>query len=242
MSVVQLNCHLVGEFSPSALGLLESANNIVKRGRTPEVLLLETELFAPLEIVVRIQYSRDGLGSLLVRHSAFVLARVELGKVELAAGRFAGPETQIVHSGRSVARNGYVIRQSRDHLTVLPGDDLLAIVVCVFVHPAVELDIDRDIVSWEFPWVEVKPVVRDFDLIAVLNLLLEDTISISKTVAPSWIIQRSHAVEETCCKSAQTAIAQCGVVLLIDDILDAEAKILQALCCFVSLMESQELV
>lgn len=242
MSVIQLNCHLVGELGPSALGLLESANNVVKRGRAPEVLLLETELFAPLEIVVRIQDRRDGLGSLLVRHSAFVLARVELGKVELAAGRFAGPKTQIVHSGRPVARNGYVKRHRRDHLTVLPGDDLLAFIVCVLVHPAVELDIDRDIVSWEFPWVEVQPVVRDLDLIAVFNLLFEDTISISKTVAPSGIIQRSHAVEEACCKSAKTAIAQRRVVFLIDDILDAEAQILQALCCFVSLLESQALV
>lgn len=39
--------------------------------------------------------------------------------------------------------------------------------------------VDCDVVSWELPGVEVKPVVGNLDLVAIDNLLLENTITIS---------------------------------------------------------------
>ena len=44
--------------------------------------------------------------------------------------------------------------------------------------------IDRHIMSWELPRVEVKPIIRHFDLIAIDYFLFEDTVAVAQTVAP----------------------------------------------------------
>jgi hypothetical protein len=49
MSVVKLDGDRVGEFLPSLLVLLESANDIVQRGSAPKVLLLQAKLLTALE-------------------------------------------------------------------------------------------------------------------------------------------------------------------------------------------------
>jgi hypothetical protein len=41
---------------------------------------------------------------------------------------------------------------------------LLAALVGVLANVSVELNVDGDIVARELPWVEVEPVVWDFDL------------------------------------------------------------------------------
>jgi len=87
--------------------------------------------------------------------------------------------------------------------------------------------IDRDVVSGEFPWVKVKPVVRNLDLITIDNLLLEDAIAITQAVTPGRIIQARKTVQEASSKSTQASVAQRGVVLLLDDILDPEPKVRQ---------------
>jgi hypothetical protein len=51
VSVVKLNGDLVGEVLPGALGLLESANNVVERGSTPKVLLLQAKLLSTFKAV-----------------------------------------------------------------------------------------------------------------------------------------------------------------------------------------------
>ena len=56
--------------------------------------------------------------------------------------------------------------------------------------------IDGDIVSREFPRVEVEPVVWDLHLVAVDYLLFEDAITIPQAVAPGRVVQGCKAVEE----------------------------------------------
>lgn len=62
--------------------------------------------------------------------------------------------------------------------------------------------INDNIVSGKLPRIEVQPIVRNLDLISVDNLLLEDTISISKSIAPSRVVERGERVEETSSQSA----------------------------------------
>lgn len=83
--------------------------------------------------------------------------------------------------------------------------------------------------SRELPRVEVQPVVRDLYLIPVDDLLLEDTVSISQTVAPGGVIQGGQGVQETRSQATQPTIAQGRIMLLLNDILDAETQILEAL-------------
>jgi hypothetical protein len=80
-------------------------------------------------------------------------------------------------------------------------------------------------VSRELPGVKVKPVIRHLDLVSVYNFLLEDSISISKTVTPGRVVEGGQTVKETSSKSAKTTVAQCSIVLLSNDILNSEAEL-----------------
>ena len=107
---------------------------------------------------------------------------------------------------------------------------MFAVLVGILVDPAVELDINRYIASRKFPRVEVKPVIRDFDLVSIFNLLLKDTVSVSQAVAPCCIVERGHRVEEASCESAETTIAESRIVLLLDNVFNSETQLTEALC------------
>ena len=91
----------------------------------------------------------------------------------------------------------------------------------------VKLDIYDNIVSWKLPRIEIKPVVRNFDLVSIDYLLLEDAVPVPKTVAPSWEVHSSHAIQETGGEASQTTIPQCRIVFLGYDIFNAETKLTQ---------------
>lgn len=141
MGVVELNSDLVWERAPSAPRLLEASNDVVKRGGNPKVLLLQTQFLASLEIVIGIQYSADRLSALLISDGAFVVAIVELLKIKLAAGSLAGPETQVIGGGCSVAWNRNIIRDSLDNFAALPDGNALAVGVGGFPDATIELNL-----------------------------------------------------------------------------------------------------
>jgi hypothetical protein len=85
-------------------------------------------------------------------------------------------------------------------------------------------------VSGEFPGVEIKPVIGHFDLVAIDNLLLENTISISQTISPGGIVERGQAVEEAGSKSTQATVSESCVMLLFDDVFNPETQVRKALC------------
>ena len=234
MSVVQLDGDLVGELLPRALALLEAANNVVERSSAPEVLLLEAKLLTALKVVVGVQNSGNGFSTLLVRYRTLILARVELLEIEFAASSLAAPETEVVAGTGLVTRDRDIISHSLDNLATLPRGLLLALIVLPAIYVAVELDVNCDVVSLKFPWVEVEPVIWDFNLVSVNDLLLEDTVSVSQTVAPSWVVQGGHRIEEASGETSKTTITKSSVVLLRDYIFHAESEIGKALYNLVS--------
>lgn len=245
MGIIQLNGNLIWELSPGALRLLESSNNVIKRGSNPEVLLLQTKLLTTIEIVVRVQDRTDGLSTLLVSHGALVITAVELLEVKLSTGSLTRPQAQIISSWCVKSRNWNIVSHRLDNFTALPDDFLGSLSILVLSYATIELDlrmsaldlvippskthVNNDIMSWEFPRIEVEPVIRNLDLVSVHNFLLENTISVSQSIAPSWIVKRGKRVQETSSKTTKTTISQSSIVLLINHILDFEAEIFQAL-------------
>ena len=98
----------------------------------------------------------------------------------------------------------------------------------VSVDLTIELNIDGDVMAWEFPWIEVQPIIRDFHLITIHNLLLEDTVPVPKTISPGWIVESSKTVQETSSKPAKAAISKGSIMLLGDNVFDAESKVGQS--------------
>ena len=92
--------------------------------------------------------------------------------------------------------------------------------------------IDSHIVTRELPRVEFQPIVGHLNLVAVNDLLLENTVAVAKTVAPGGVVERRKTVEEAGSQATKAAVAQSGIVLLLDDVLNAEAKLGQTgWCC-----------
>lgn len=65
-------------------------------------------------------------------------------------------------------------------------------------------------------------------MVPINNFLLEDTIAVSQAISPSGIVETGQTVQETSRKATQATVAQGGVVLLLDDVLDAEAQVCEA--------------
>ena len=82
---------------------------------------------------------------------------------------------------------------------------MLSLRILEFSDVAVELDLQlltsrflvavswtyiyNDIMSGEFPRIEIEPVIGNFNLVAINNLLLENTIAVSQSVTPSRVIE-----------------------------------------------------
>lgn len=178
---------------------------------------------------------------MLITYGGFVIARVELLEVELAFGSFGRPQAEIVRGCSLIAWDWDIVRDCIDNFAALPDCNILAIFIPVISSVklchldqtsilvsgdmTIELDVHSDIVPGKFPWVEVQPIVWYLYLVSVDDFLLEDAISITQTISPGGIIQRSHAVKKTRSQPAESAVAESGVMFLGYDILDSESKI-----------------
>lgn len=238
VGIVELNSDLIWKLLPDALALLETTDNVVQRCGNPEVLLLKTELLSTFKVVVWIQDSRDSLGALLLGNGTLIVTRVKLLEVELPGCSLGGPQSQVVGRLCSETWDRHIVGSSLNHLSTFPCGMSLAVVILPLADVSIKLDIHNDIVSWELPWVEVEPVIWNLDLVAVNDLLLEDTVSVAETVTPSWVIEGSKGVEEAGGETTKTTITESGIVLLVNDILDSEAKFGKTLCQIVSIPSS----
>lgn len=99
--------------------------------------------------------------------------------------------------------------------------------VCVFERVTGLTHVDRHVLARELPGVKVKPVVGHLDLVAVDNLLLEDTVPVPQAVAPGGKVEGSKTVEEAGGQSTEATVSEGSVVLLLNDILDAEAEVVK---------------
>lgn len=89
----------------------------------------------------------------------------------------------------------------------------------------IELNVHSDIVPREFPRVEVQPIIWYLYLISVDDFLLKDAVSITQTISPGGIIQRSHTVKKTRSQPAESAVTESSVMFLGYNILDSESEV-----------------
>lgn len=93
----------------------------------------------------------------------------------------------------------------------------------MLLYVSIELNVDSDVMSRKFPGVEVQPIVWDFNLITVDDLLFENTVLVSESIAPGWVVHGGQAVKETSCEAAKTSVTERSIMFLRDHILDPEA-------------------
>ena len=77
-----------------------------------------------------------------------------------------------------------------------------------------------DIRALNLPWIaELEPVVGDFNLLSVDNLLFEDSIIVADTIAPSRDLHSRHTVQEAGGETTETTVAKSLISLLLVKVL-----------------------
>ncbi len=62
----------------------------------------------------------------------------------------------------------------------------------------VETNFIIDIQARNFPRIsEIEPIIREFHLITIDNFLSEDSVSVTDTVTPSWVVHCGQGIHET---------------------------------------------
>ena len=177
-------------------------------------------------VILGIEHLGDGLRHGLVLGSLQVLAPGEQRHVHRAGG--AGvPQPQRVHMVRTVARHHHVTGNGL-HRRGIFVDDVEMTVLPEFPQRAAETD-DLGLVGlWQQPCrADALPVVRQLYLLALHNLLLENTQLIADGVAGGGNFQCGHGIEIAGGQPPETAVAEARVRLQLKEVCRLEAHALQ---------------
>ena len=229
MCVVELEDILLMKLSDVVVCLHVLLDRALKCGGHEEVLLFETQLLALDMVIAGIEDVADRAGQVLLFHGFLVLTSVKRVQLE-AHYRLRVPDSQSIYKTVAVSDDRQVI-----------GNSLYSAVAFLFVHgAAVSVQIGGDI-SAEVDFLcilrssqlqgiaVIQPVVRNFHLIAVSDLLLEHTVLVADTCAVCGIVQSCKGIQEACRKSSKTAITESRVGLLVFDGVKLEAELFERL-------------
>ena len=115
------------------------------------------------------------------------------------------------------ADHRYVVGHRHDGHVVLVNEAQAAVRLLLHIGVAAEAHVDRLVRFAVFPREAVtKPFVRQLDLVAVDNLLLEKAVLITDAAPVARQAQRRHRVDEARGKTTEAAVAKPGVRLLGD--------------------------
>ena len=190
------------------------AEHILETGRGQEILLAQAQFLAVLGGVVGIQHHGDVLGLVLHRHRGGIVAGVETLQVE-SVGGLRRPQAQGVDHAVAIAADRHIVGNGVDILGVDPAHMLAAVIVDHVLGAAMELDHLRELGALHLPGVAVaQPVIRVFDLLTVLDVLVEHAVFVAQAVAEHRQAQGGAAVEKTGRQTPKTTVTQAGIRLL----------------------------
>ncbi|OQA24790.1 MAG: hypothetical protein BWY59_02034 [Verrucomicrobia bacterium ADurb.Bin345] len=225
MRVVKLDRDLLREAVEVGVVDLEASHDVLDGTRDEEVLLLEPELPALLDVIVRVQDLRDVFGQHLSLVRADIIAVVEKFQVELFR-RLGLPEAEVVHGVVAVTRDGNVVGNADDHLAVHPLREEAAVVILVH-DPAAETDFELVFGALDFPGVAMaQPVVRFLHLVSVADLLAEDAVIVSHAIAVAGQFHRRQRIEVARGETPQASVPEAGIALQVAQVVPIQPELL----------------
>ena len=140
-------------------------------------------------IVVRVENLNDILCKILLLCSLLVISLVKEVKIEVL-NRLCIPYSECIHNIVAIAYDRKVIRNSIYTLVVFLNEMVSSVLSPVASYISAELNLHSVLRTLNLKWVAIlKPVIRNFNLVSILNLLLEHSILISYTTAISRIAE-----------------------------------------------------
>ena len=151
-----------------------------------------------------------------IHDGADEVAGAELAEVE-EVGRGRSPQPQRVDRPAAVADDRAVVGHA-EQVRGMAGNGAQHAILQL--KRAADRHLDRFPRPDHFPGIGLRqPVVRVFDLEAVLDRLAEDAVLVAQAVAHRRDLQRGQRLDEAGRQPAQAAVAQAGVRLRLDDFL-----------------------
>ena len=194
------------------------ADHVLERAGDEEILLRQPQSLARLGLVVRIEHLGDGFRYDLLVHRAVVIADVERFEIE-GFGGLRLPQAQQVRGRHPIAGHGSVVGDAFDDLLRNPAHPIAALFVIIALGAPAELHIEGDFRTDDLPGVaEAQPLVRQLDLPAVANRLIEDAELVADAVADRRNIERRQRVHVTSGQAAEPAVAQARLFFLLQKV------------------------
>ena len=225
VGVVELDGHLIRQALDRRVLDRVAPEDVLDRGRDEEVLLLEPELLALGDVVLRIEHAGDGLGADLLLDRGHVITLVELGEVEHLRGQ-GPPEPERVDGLASVAGYRDVVGERVGLVGVHPLVGETPVGVHVGPDPAVEVNGVLELGADDLPGVaETEPVVGLLDLAAVDDILLEDPVVVPDAVALTGELEGGHRVEEARREAPQAPVPEARVGVEGEQVLEGDVEV-----------------
>ena len=222
--IVELDDTFAVEVPQVFIVIFHSADDVLQRCGDEEELLFEAQFLAFVVVVVGVQHARDVLAHGRFQVRADVIALIELDQIEAVEG-FRRPETQGVDRVVLVAGNGGIVGHGKD---ILGADPLAAAgggIVRMVFHFTAEMDDAGKFGAADLPGVAAaEPVIRFFQLVTVLDDLLEDPVVVADAVSVAGEFQSCHGIEEACGETAEAAVSESGVHFFIAERIGIESE------------------
>ena len=224
MGVVQLHRELLWKLIERQTLTTHDAQHVLQRARDEEVLLLEPELLALQGLVVRIEHLGQVFRDDLPVHGAVVVAAVEHREVERFR-RLGAPQAQRVRGVVAIAEDRGVVRDAEYDLVGYPAHADLPAFVGEVLGAAAEPHLLRPLRPHELPGIaEAQPLVGLLDLPAVDDVLVEDAELVADAVAERGNLEGRQRVEKARGEAAETAVAEPGLLLLLQQLVEIETE------------------
>mmetsp|Transcript_56733 Transcript_56733/g.135121 ORF Transcript_56733/g.135121 Transcript_56733/m.135121 type:complete len:509 (-) Transcript_56733:400-1926(-) len=228
--VVHLDGDLLRQLGPLVVGPLdELAEHVLERGADEEVLLLQAELLALVGGIIGVQDRGEVFSTTALVNSIGILGRTVGVEVELLRGRGL-PQAQVVGVVGVEARDGVVVGHGLHDLTANPSQAPVAILIDALRGVAVEAHRVGHVRPGNLEGAAVaQPIVRALHLSAILDVLLEHSIAVPDAVAPAREGECCHGVQEARGQSAEAAVPERGIILLLVEFLELHAQTIHRL-------------
>ena len=241
VGVVHLEDRVLRQLVDIVMMLLELLDGGLDGRGDEEVLLLQAQLLAAVVVVVRIQDLSDGAGQVLLLHGSLVIALVEGIQAEGVHG-LGIPHAQGVDQAVAVAHDGQVVGDGPDALVAGLVESRTA-VLNAGLDVAAETDLAGILVALDLKGVAVlQPLVRDLDLVAVDDLLLEHAVMVADAAAVGRIAQRGQGIHEAGRQTAEAAVAEGRIRLLVLNVRQIISQLGKHLLHHVLLLQGQDRV
>ena len=225
VSIVDVDSYLLVEVIEGAVNAHMAVYDIANGSCAHKVLLTVSEALALEVVIVGVKYLGDSLCNSVLAESLSVVALIEHSHIK---GRsLCLPQSQNGNAIAVVAGNIHIVRNSNNGAVVLVGN-VVVLLIPVFLKLAVEMNFDGLIGLGNKPALAAgKPVIGKLCLPAVLYLLLEDTVLVADGVAHCRIAVGSKTVKVAGSKSAQAAVSETCIRLVIVDTVNVNVPLLE---------------